>query len=92
MHPAEFVPARKGGRHHKDHLGMLYYLSKHREKKSYGATAVVDNTTEMIIKISGEHSHDRNLMHGQGAAQRRAEVPGGKLQHRYSEDPHGLPD
>ena len=82
---------------------MLFYLGKHRENKFYyfctekktlscGASAVVDNTTEMIIKISGEHAHDSNLMHGQGAAQRRAEVPGGKLQQRYSEDLHGLPD
>ena len=74
MHRAEFVPARKGGRHLRDHLGMTYYLSKRREKKSYyfctekktlscGATAVVDNTTDMIIKISGEHAHNSNLMH-----------------------------
>ena len=73
QHRAEFVPTRKGGSHLRDHLGMLYYLSKRRENKSYyfctekktlscGATAVVDNTTEMIIKMSGEHAHDSNLM------------------------------
>ena len=73
QHRTEFVPARKGGSHLRDHLGMLYYLSKRRENKSYyfctekktlscGATAVVDNTTEMIIKMSGEHAHDSNLM------------------------------
>ena len=73
MHRAEFVPARKGGRHLRDHQGMLYYLSKRRENKSYyfcverknlscQSTAVVDNSTEMIIKMSGEHIHDSNIL------------------------------
>ena len=73
MYRAEFVPARKGGRHLRDQQGMSYSLSKRREKKSYyfcvekkilscPATAVVDNSTEMIIKISGDHVHDSNIL------------------------------
>ena len=74
MHRAEYVPARKGGRHLRDEQGMIYYLSKRRENKSYyfctekknlscQVTAVVENSTEMIIKISGEHVHDSNILH-----------------------------
>ena len=70
MHRAEYVPARKGGRHLRDEQGMIYYLSKRREnfcteKKNLSCqvTAVVENSTEMIIKISGEHVHDSNILH-----------------------------
>ena len=73
MQRANYVPARKGGRRLKDEQGMIYSLSKRRENKSYyfcsekknlscPATAVVENSTDMIIKISGDHAHDSNIL------------------------------
>ena len=73
MQRANYVPARKGGRHLRDEQGMIYSLSKRRENKSYyfcsekknlscPATAVVENSTDMIIKISGDHAHDSNIL------------------------------
>ena len=73
MQRANYVPARKGGRHLRDERGMIYSLSKRRENKSYyfccekknlgcPATAVVENSTDMIIKISGDHAHDSNIL------------------------------
>merc|ERR1719339_418479 len=73
MQRANYVPARKGGRHLRDERGMIYSLSKRRENKSYyfcsekknlscPATAVVENSTDMIIKISRDHAHDSNIL------------------------------
>ena len=72
-HRAEYVPARKGGRYLRDQQGMIYFLRKRRENKTYyfctekknltcPATAVVEDSTEMIIKISGDHAHDNNIL------------------------------
>ena len=73
MYPAEYLPARRGGRHLKDENEMVYYLNRRRDSKTYyccieksrlkcPATAVVENETNMIIKKSGEHVHDSNLL------------------------------
>ena len=73
MQAATYLPARKGGRHLKDENNMTYALNKRRDNKTYyvctekkrlncPATAVVENMTEMIIKLSGVHVHDSNLM------------------------------
>ena len=72
MHRAEYVPARKGGRHFRDHLGMLYYLSKRRENKSYYFCTEKKRiwAAELLllliippnwIKNSGDHAHDSNI-------------------------------
>ena len=70
---AVFTPTKQGGRHLTDRDNYVYVQAKKRPLKTWysciekkalfcPATAVVKNEDDMIIQLSGNHTHDSNLM------------------------------